>query len=163
MKKFYFLLALVSFSCIAAPVFALGVGVKPKEINLDVAPGKKIETEILVMNVATEPAIYQVYPDALDDEIKISPNDFRLNPNESQIVKVKVEMKNTGKFATDISIVAHPVAAGGLSTGTGVKVPIMISVSGLAVWQLILGLVAGACLLVVFIVKFRERFLKKKL
>src|SRR3989344_6626585 len=157
MKKFYFLLAVVVFYCCnVVAVSALGVGVKPKEINLDIQVNKKIETEILVMNVAQEPALYQVYPDALEDEIKIYPENFQLGPEGSQIVKVVVEIRNPGKFATNLSIVARPPGAGGLPTATGVKVPITISAAGLNLWRFALAVVIGICLLMIFVVKLKK-------
>ena len=130
---------------------AVGVGVKPKEINLPVKVGRETVTEFLVINVAQEPAIYQIYPDALEDEIKIEPTDFQLESGGNQLVKAKIIIKTPGRFSTNISVVARPLGVGGLATASGVKIPVTITASGIPLWWLILGLMI-ACLLIIFTV-----------
>lgn len=140
----------------SSSVQAVGVGVKPKEINLSVKINQETITEILVMNVSAEPAIYQIYPDALEQEIKTEPSDFRLEPDGSQIIKVKVILKTPGRFNTNLSIVARPLGNSGLTAASGVKIPITIESSGLP-W---LWLLAGSiliCLLIFFGVKLLKR------
>ncbi|MFA6410718.1 MAG: hypothetical protein WCW26_04050 [Candidatus Buchananbacteria bacterium] len=125
---------------------AIGVGVKPKEINLQAIVGREVISEFLVVNVSKEPAYYQIYADGLEKEIKLEPTDFRLEPDGSQIVKVKVNLKMPGRFNTNISVVARPLAGTGLAAASGVKIPITIVVS---VWLWWVGLIAAllvACL-----------------
>ncbi len=131
-------------------VQAVGVGVKPKAINLSVPVGRETTTEFLVINVAAEPAIYQVYPDALVDEVKISPTDFQLDPGASKIIKATVKIKSPGLFGTNISVVARPLGAGGLAAASGVKLPLSITASGLPLWLKIIGLVLTICLVLIF-------------
>lgn len=135
---------------------AVGVGVKPKEIDLSIKVGKETETEFLVINVAEEPAMYQIYPDALIDEIKIEPADFQLEPGGNQIVKAKIKIKTPGRFSTNISVVARPLGVGGLAAASGVKVPITIIVSGIPLWWLVLGLVV-ICVAIIFTVLLIKR------
>jgi len=132
--------------------WAVGVGVKPKEINLDLRAGKEVETEILVVNVSDEPAFYEVYLDAFENNINIEPSNFRLESSESQIVSLKVKINTPGRFGTNLSVVARPVAALGIPAGSGVKVPVDIVVSGLPVWWIIAGVFLIVCLLLVFVV-----------
>lgn len=150
---------LIALACLflVNPVYAIGLGVKPTEINLKVVIGKPTETELLVMNVTNQPAYYQVYPDAFADQIMVGPTDFRLEPETSQIIKVKINPKNPGRFATNISIVARPLDAAGLSAASGVKVPITLEVSGLPFFRLLIGIVVGICLLLIFGVKLLRR------
>jgi len=135
---------------------AVGVGVKPKEIDLTVKIGKETVTEFLVMNVSDQPAIYQIYPDALEEEIKLGPSDFRLEPGASQIVKATVTINNPGRFSTNISVVARPLGATGLVAASGVKVPITINSSGISVWWLGFG-AALACLVIIFVLLLIKR------
>lgn len=122
-------------------VQAVGVGVKPDKIDISITAGKETQTEILVMNVASQPAIYEIYPDALEKNITISPNEFQLDPNATQIVKVTVKINTPGKFATNLSVVARPLAVGGLAAASGVKIPVTITASGIPFWWIILGIV----------------------
>lgn len=138
-------------------VWAVGVGVKPKEINLQIQTGKEVITEFLVINVSQEPALYQVYPDGLQKQIQLEPIDFQLEPDGSQIVKAKVIAKTPGRFSTNISVVARPLGAGGLTAASGVKVPITIIASGLPWWWLVLGGVIIFCLIGFFVVILRKR------
>lgn len=137
-------------------VSAIGVGVKPKQIDLQVSSGQETSTEFLVVNVGSEPASYQVYPDGLQSSLKLAPTDFRLEPDGSQIVKVTANFKSPGRFATNISIVARPLAAGGLAAASGVKLPINVVVSGWPGWLLVLGAAIVLCLAAFFVVKLRN-------
>ena len=146
------LLFFCAFVLSASQASAVGVGVKPKEINLDIRAGKQTETEILVVNVSSEPAFYEVYPDALENKINLEPSNFRLEPDESQIVALKAKINTPGRFGTNLSIVARPVAASSFPAGSGVKVPISIIVSGLPFLGHILVVFSAACLVLIFVV-----------
>lgn len=153
---------LIFISCLffGTSVQAVGVGVKPKEIDLSVKIGEETVAEFLVMNVSDQPAIYQVYPDAMNEEIKVGPTDFRLEPGASQIVTGKVTIKSPGRFNTNISIVARPLNAAGLVAASGVKLPITIVVSGFPLlWSIIL--IGVVCLVLIFTLLLKQR--KKKL
>ncbi|MFA5021691.1 MAG: hypothetical protein WC508_01230 [Patescibacteria group bacterium] len=131
---------------------AIGVGVKPKEINILAITGREVISEFLVVNISQEPARYEIYPDGLQRELKLEPTDFRLEPDGSQIVKVKVNLKNPGRFNTNISVVAHPLANAGLAAASGVKIPITIVSCGWWIWYLV-GVLVVACLVAIFGVK----------
>ena len=115
-------------------VYAVGVGVKPKEIDLNVRVGQQVATEILVINISKEPALYSVSADALEDDIIISPQDFKLEADTNRLVTISVKMKTPGRFATNISVVARPLGAGGLTAASGVKLPLTITASGFPGW-----------------------------
>ena len=155
------LLCFCVFVFLVSQASAVGVGVKPKEINLNVRAGQQTETEILVVNVSREPAFYEVYPDALENKINVDPSNFRLEPDGSQIVVLKAKINTPGRFATNLSVVARPVANHGLPAGSGVKIPVTIVVSGLPVWLLILGAIIAICIILIFIVKLKKLKNKK--
>lgn len=140
------------FMLFSQSAHAVGVGVKPDKIDLGIIVGKYTETEILVINVASQPAIYQIYPDGLEKNITVSPNEFQLDPQATQLVKVTVKINIPGKFATNLSVVARPLAAGGLSAASGVKIPITITTLGSLFWWIALGILIFS-LVVFFLVK----------
>ncbi|MFA5659727.1 MAG: hypothetical protein WC900_10655 [Oscillospiraceae bacterium] len=162
--SFYRLIILVVASSLlfGSSAQAVGIGVKPKKIDLNVVLGKEIKTEILIINVSDEPAMYQVYPDSLKQEIKVSPSDFTLDPSASQLVEIKVKMKSPGLFATNISAVARPLGSGGLVAASGVKIPFTASVSGWPVSWFIIGFIF-VCFAIVFmllLIKRRKKNIK---
>ena len=145
------------FLVLTQTALAVGIGVKPKKIDLDVGVGKIVKTEMLIMNVSKQPAIYQVYLDGLTDFVSVSPTDFKLEPNANQIVTVTVKAKSPGILATNISAVARPLSVGGLPAASGVKIPITITSSGIPIlWWVIFGIIFGVCLLVFFMIKFKR-------
>ena len=94
MKRLLIIFYLLLIFCLlpTKTVLAVSVGVKPKELNLEVTAGKKAETEILIINTGQEPAFYKVYPDNFKNKIIIKPSDFRLNPGDSQIVNANIKL-----------------------------------------------------------------------
>lgn len=145
------LLLIVIFLLFGPSAYAIGVGVKPEKINLDVKVGQNTKTEILVINVAPQPAIYQIYPDGLEKEITISPNAFQLDPNGTQIVQVAVQINTPGKFVTTLSIVARPLGAGGLTAASGVKMPVIITASGIPFLWIALGIIMAILVALFFL------------
>ena len=137
-------------------VQAVGLIIKPTEINISARARTEAEAEFLVVNIEAEPAIYQISPDALLNEIKLEPADFQLEPNASQLVKVKVKISEPGRYQTNISVIARPLGAGGLTLASGVKLPLMIEVSGWPLWAYFAGviLLIIICLLIGFGVKW---------
>ena len=145
------------------PVLAVGIGVRPTAVNLNVRAGKTVETEILVMNVSDQPALYQVYLDGLQDSVRVSPSDFQLEPQASQLITLSITVQRPGRFATNISAVARPLSASGLPAASGVKVPLTITASGIPLWWLIFGIGFTVCLVIFFMLKFRKRINQSKL
>jgi len=158
MKKIL-LITIISVGCnllLAQTVFAVGVGIKPKEINVDVSIGEGSAVEILVTNSGEEPAVYQVYPDNYERKITISPADFRLDARASQIVKIVIKSWMPGEFNTNLSVVGRPVDNQELTVGSGVKVPINIKVQNLSKWQMVFGGIIIICLLILFMIIFKK-------
>jgi len=135
-------------------VLAVGIGAKPKKLDLEIKTGALSNAEILITNVSDQPGVYQVKPDSLEKNIKLTPADFQLNPGQSQLVNLEINFNRPGKFATNLSIVATPLQAGGLVAGTGVKIPVDISVSGVPIWWVIIGI---AILILLFILARKKQ------
>ncbi len=142
--------------------YAVGIGVKPKSLDLNVSLGKEVKTELLIINVSEEPAIYQLYPDSFKKEIKIIPSDFTLEPSANQLVQVSVKMKRPGLFRSNISAVARPLGSGGFSAGSGVKIPITINSSGIVIFSAAIGIIL-ACLILIFAVLLIKKRKNSKL
>ena len=158
MKKIisFFILLIVFILMPVSSVFAISVGVKPKELNLNIPLGRETKSEILVFNAGKELALYQVLPDAYNNKISVEPADFRLEPDGNQIVKVIVKTWQPGKFVTDISIIARPIGAGGIPVVSGVKVPIVITASSAIFW-FISGIILFFCFLGIHMVILKKR------
>ena len=135
---------------------AISVGVKPKELNLNISIGREIEAEILVFNAGEEAALYQILPDAYKNKISVEPVVFRLEPNGNQIIKVSVKTWRPGKFNTDLSVIARPLSAGGIPVVSGVKVPVIINASGAMLW-FISAIILFFCFLGIHMVILKKR------
>ncbi len=146
----------------AKNVAAIGVGVKPKEIDISAIMGKKIETKILIVNPDSEPYFYHVYPDSLAGKITINPADFRLEPNGSQTVTVAAKFWIPGMINTVISIVGKPLNKTGMSVSAGVKIPVSISVLWPAIFDKKLYLtIFGICSIFIIMIILRQAKYKK--
>jgi len=159
MNRLSLILLLVTFGSLLTieSAAAVGVSVKPKTISLSIREGRPTTTEILVVNAGSQLALYQVYPDDFRDQLSVQPAEFELAPEATQLVKLTINVRRAGELSTNISIVARPLAAGGFSAATGVKVPISIAATGRPGWiPLVLGPVA-ALLLAIFVVKLKGR------
>lgn len=158
MKKFLLIFLLIFTLCLilTKSSSAISVGVKPKELNLNIPIGRETKSEILVFNAGEEFALYQVLPDSYKNKISVEPADFRLEPDGNQIVKVIVKTWQPGKFVTNISIIARPVGAGGIPVVSGVKVPIIITASSAIFW-FISGIILFFCFLGIHVIILKER------
>ena len=138
---------------------AVGVSVKPQRIVLELKAGQMATSQVLVTNVGSEPAVYQVYPDKFSDQISVSPTDFKLESQASQLVTLIVKTKAAFDLITNLSVVARPLAAGGGTAGSGVKVPVNVTVSGLSLFisLALLGLAVVISLLAIFMVNLKSR------
>ncbi|MDX9893399.1 MAG: hypothetical protein RB292_03200 [Patescibacteria group bacterium] len=141
---------LVGGVVVASSVQAVGLGVKPKKLEVQARSWQTVQTEFLVMNVSQEPGLYQVYADGLENKINFEPTEFKLEPGSSQVVKLTVKSIAAGIYSTNISVVARPLGSGGLISASGVKLPLVLTITRLD-WFLVLafGLV---CLLVGYVV-----------
>lgn len=161
MKKIFTVLSLAFIFCLFNPIRAgaVGIGVKPKSLNINAGSGGEVNTEMLVMNTGREPAMYKIFPDGLENKIKISPSDFRLEPDGTQIVKVSVKIIAPGKYASNLSVMAKPLSTEGFSASTGVKIPIEINVFG----YMGMTIIAAVCLLAAIMIIFKKNIINSNL
>lgn len=137
MKKL--LLPIFSLIFAAYPIFsaqAVGLSVSPKELKVSVEAGETAVQKLNVKNPSGEVAIFEVYPDDLEKFIKLWPTSFILEFGQSREVAVQITPKEEGLFKTNISVVASPVAKSSFNTGSGVKIPLEITVAKNTSWLL---------------------------
>jgi hypothetical protein len=108
---------------------AAGIEVSPAKLNLD---AKTAKAELIVANPTADVQIFHIYADDFEERIKLSPQSFTLESGARKVVVVTIiepseNLKQTGVFATNISIIGKPLAEGTFSVATGVKIPITIN------------------------------------
>lgn len=131
MMKFKILTILLFVFCFLFSfdsVLAIGIGTKPPFLDLELRVGQSKKTKILVYNISQEAGIFQVFPDELNDWIKIEPNNFRLEAEENREVKITILAKEDGIKATNLSVLANPLDRQSFSVGPGLKVPLRLNV-----------------------------------
>src|SRR4030042_3669372 len=67
---------------------AIGIGAKPSFLDLELKVDQSKEVKILVYNISQEAGIFQVFPDELNEWIKIEPTNFRLEAGENKEIKI---------------------------------------------------------------------------
>jgi hypothetical protein len=107
---------------------AIGIGAKPSFLDLELKVGQSKEVKILVYNISQEAGIFQVFPDELNEWIKIEPNNFRLEAGENKEVKITVLAKEGGGKAISLSVLASPLDRRSFSVGPGLKIPLRLNV-----------------------------------
>ena len=111
-------------------VFAIGIGVNPSFLNLDLETNQPKKTKILVYNISQGPGVFQVYPDELVEWIKVEPNNFRLEAGEVKEVKITILTKEKGIKITNLSVLATPLDRQSFGAHSGIKIPLKLNVSG---------------------------------
>ncbi len=148
---------------------AIGIGTKPSFLDLELKVGQSKKTEILVYNISQEAGIFQVFPDELNDWIKIEPSDFRLEAGENREIKITILTKEEGKKVTNLSVLAKPLDRQSFSVSSGIKIPVQLNIkkgrlifSAFALgfisqnWIWIAGILV-ICLIGFFLVKYFNR------
>ena len=136
MTKTTFLSRIIVFSVIcyllfvisAVPAEAVGLEVNPSQIKLEGAAGEKFQTHLTVSNPSPEVAVFDVYPDSFDLQIKTSPASFVLESGQSREVSVSFNFSESGQFQTNLSVVARPLSKNSFNAGGGVKIPVELTI-----------------------------------
>ncbi|OGF52523.1 hypothetical protein A3I27_02820 [Candidatus Giovannonibacteria bacterium RIFCSPLOWO2_02_FULL_43_11b] len=118
----------VSLFVITANAEAVGLSVSPSELRASGTFYKPASAKFTVKNSSDGVALFEVYPDDFGDAIKISPESFILEAGEKREIEASANFKKLGKYWTDISIVAKPVANSAFKTAGGLKIPFYIDV-----------------------------------
>ncbi len=131
--KFKILTILLFAFCFLLPyhsVLAIGVGIKPSVLDLELKVGQLERTKILVYNISREAGVFRVFPDELNEWIQIEPNNFRLEAGETKEIHIDILAKEDGMKATNISVLASPLDRRSFSASSGIKIPLKLSVTG---------------------------------
>jgi len=168
----FFTLLLVLLFLMVAQTKAIGIGIKPSYLEVSLNEREKITTSLRVYNISNEPAQFRIYADELIDWLKITPTEFRLEAQETKVVKIEVEAKDSGRRSTNLSVVGSPLNKSQFNADSGVKVPLRLDVGKsqnkilgnlftfMALW---LGASVFIVLLVIYIVlKLRKRTFKER-
>lgn len=158
------LIILIIFAALVWPVsqaVAVGIAIKPQALEMTAVLSQKTSEELLVSNVFSEPAMYEIKLETADSAITLSPENFRLLPQESQVVKIEFLPKRPGRKNSNLLVVARPLDTAALVAGTGVKIPLILNVKIFTV-RLIIALAIGSCLALLVVVKLISGFLMKK-
>lgn len=113
---------------------AVGISVSPKELKISAHANQTVNYKLSVKNPSGEVAVFEVYPDDLGMIIKITPASFILESEQEKEVNVQVAPREEGILKTNISVVATSVASSSFNAGSGVKIPVEITVGESEPW-----------------------------
>lgn len=110
-------------------VSAIGIGVNPAKLELEIENGESIQKNITISNPDNIDLLFHIYTDdEFNDWITISDPDFSLGPYQEKEVSIHFTplAEKVGRFNTTIYAVAlNPDS--NLNLGSGVKIPININ------------------------------------
>lgn len=118
------------YSLFTSPwVFAAGLGIFPAEYLAQVTEGDLETFTIEVFNTAREPGMFHVYADEQIAWFVISPEQFRLDPDSSERVKVIVQPDAPGKHIVNLSVVGRSLERQSFNAASGLKFPVTLTVA----------------------------------
>lgn len=110
-------------------VSAIGIGVNPAKLELEIENGESIQKNITISNPDNIDLLFHIYTDdEFNDWITISDPDFSLGPYQEKEVSIHFTplAEKVGRFNTTIYAVAlNPDS--NLNLGSGVKIPVNIN------------------------------------
>ncbi len=120
--------------CLPTIAIAAGIQVSPAKLDFAAAIGKSVTQNITVVNPTADVQVFEVYSDDFADAIKPMPASFTLESGGKKTVSItvdalKINSEKTGKLGTNLSVVAKPLADNKFSVGTGVKIPLTITIN----------------------------------
>ena len=140
---------------VAAPVLAIGLGVTPEKLNIEVSRGGSASATLNVVNSGDDESNFKVYVEEEDyaSWFNIEPAEFTLVSGENKAVEIDINppADASGKHQAHICIVSMPPGEG-LAIGTGIKVPTYIHISGMP--SLILLMSIGVALVAIAIIVY---------
>lgn len=108
---------------------ALGVSVTPATVAVSAHPDEPTVARIRVTNPSRDVALFEVYPDELETMVTVTPASFTLESNEEREVLIRITAQESGQWLTTLSVVGRLMADSSFQAGSGVKVPLTITVS----------------------------------
>jgi hypothetical protein len=134
---------------------AISIGVKPTKINIAEQIGERKTAQLLIKNTGQEPAMYQVYPDKYEKNVKVNPGEFKLDVSEEKIIDISFRWWWPGNFNSDLAVIARPLNVGQAVSVPGVKIPLHIKVSPSFLDYLII--ICTILVIVLFVVQLKRR------
>lgn len=108
--------------------YSIGIAVEPSELAISVRENSETTAEFRVKNPSREVAIFEVYPENFENSVVPIPGRFTLESSEERKVTIKILKGQTGAFVTNIAIVARPISDPIIGVGSGIKIPLRVSI-----------------------------------
>ena len=156
---FLLLLVALSLLLVTAPASAIGLGVSPEKLNIEVSRGGSASAMLGIINTGNEESNYKVYVE--EEKYKgwfvIEPEEFTLPAQGTKAVEVSVRppVYASGEHEARICVVSLP-SGEGLAIGTGIKVPTHIHISAMLSLPWIIGIVAVVAIILVIVLRRRR-------
>lgn len=128
MKHVLRLLILVVGMFWTFPVFGIGLGVTPSELRFEGKVHEVFRETLIIQNLSEEPADYEMFADTHPQWFSFSEPFFTLREGELKEILLTVKPDQTGEFETNISIVSFLVEKSAVNTGSGIKLPVQLSI-----------------------------------
>ena len=152
-------LAALFLLLVTAPVLAVGFGVTPEKLNIEVSRGGSATATLNVVNSGSDESSFKVYVE--EERYKgwfvIEPEEFTLPAQGTKAVEVSVRppVYASGEHEARICVVSLPPGEG-LAIGTGIKVPTYIHISAMLSLLWIIGIVAVVAIILVIVLRRRR-------
>jgi len=127
-------------------VLAVGIGVQPTSLNLSANAQGEASGKITISNPSAEPGLFTVSADDLASQFSFNPTEVRLEAQESKVINVIFHSKQAGRWATNLSVVGYPLDTRSFNAGSGLKVPINLTVEKVSGSVLLIYIIIGASL-----------------
>ncbi len=108
--------------------YGAGISVSPSSLDVEATINVNTSTAITVSNPTQDVSVIEVYPDDFQSSIYMEPRSFTLEPGSKKEVKIFMTFGDVGKYSLFISAVAMPLGNRTLNTGSGIKIPLKVSV-----------------------------------
>ena len=144
---------------VTAPVLAVGFGVTPEKLNIEVSRGGSTTATLNVVNSGSDESSFKVYVE--EEKYKgwftIEPEEFTLPAQGTKAVELTIRppLTASGEHEARICIVSLPPGEG-LAIGTGIKVPTHIHISAMLSLPWIIGIVAVVAIILVIVLRRRR-------
>ncbi|MBI5220336.1 MAG: hypothetical protein HY978_00675 [Candidatus Liptonbacteria bacterium] len=113
---------------VAHMALAIGIGVTPAELEVDVSLTDGGSTQMVIQNPSAEVTIFRVVPEDYEDNIKINPASFILPAGAQEKVTVRVMPIKAGRYFTQLAVTGRALADDSFAAAGGVRVPLRFTV-----------------------------------
>lgn len=108
---------------------ALGIEANPTSLKLITNSKGEAESTVTIANPSTEPGLFALSIDDNKEWYKIEPAEVRLEAGERRTVKINVRADKVGQHSTWLSVVGYPLDTRAFKAGSGVKIPVSLTVN----------------------------------